>query len=201
MKLEINGIKMKVCKETFRPGGCMTFGIEIDDPGTISEINRITADFKKNDIFLDVGANTGLMSLAINKGKCIAFEPTPEIYRILVKNVLLNNKPIQPVNIAVQNKPRKYGIIREANHGNNHVTDDKKSNLKSVTIDELKLKKVKLIKIDTEGDDNNVLLGAEKTIKKWKPIILIEMNPGDILTNWEYIEEKRVGNNNLWRPK
>ena len=43
--------------------------------------------------------------------------------------------------------------------------------------DDLKLNiKPHFIKIDTEGFDEYVLLGMKKTIKKYKPIFLIEYN-------------------------
>ena len=44
------------------------------------------------------------------------------------------------------------------------------------TLDSFNIKedRVDLLKIDVEGMDNEVLTGSEKTIKKYKPIIMIE---------------------------
>ena len=39
-----------------------------------------------------------------------------------------------------------------------------------------KIKKIDFIKIDTEGHELEVLKGAEKTIKKFKPILMVEKN-------------------------
>jgi hypothetical protein len=53
----------------------------------------------------------------------------------------------------------------------------KKKKVKCRTFDSLKLNiKPHFIKIDTEGFDEFVLSGLKKTIKKFKPIFLIEYN-------------------------
>ena len=51
----------------------------------------------------------------------------------------------------------------------------KKKNVKTIKIDDLK-QNPNLIKIDTEGSEYNVLLTSKKTIKKNKPIIIVEYN-------------------------
>ena len=43
-----------------------------------------------------------------------------------------------------------------------------------ITIDSLNLKDVDIIKVDTEGFEYNVLLGAIKTIERCKPVIQVE---------------------------
>ena len=42
------------------------------------------------------------------------------------------------------------------------------------TLDSFKLKNVGLIKIDVEGNELKTIQGAEKTIKKYKPIVYFE---------------------------
>ena len=46
-----------------------------------------------------------------------------------------------------------------------------------VTIDTLKLKNCGFIKVDVEGGDTAVLRGASKTIKKHRPVIIVESVP------------------------
>jgi hypothetical protein len=41
-------------------------------------------------------------------------------------------------------------------------------------VNEMNLKKIDYIKIDTEGSERNILLGAEETLKEYKPSILME---------------------------
>src|SRR5258706_82750 len=47
-----------------------------------------------------------------------------------------------------------------------------------ITIDSLELPVADYIKIDTEGSELNVLRGAEKTIKRCGPVIIVEQKPG-----------------------
>jgi FkbM family methyltransferase len=43
-------------------------------------------------------------------------------------------------------------------------------------VEKLRLKRVDLIKIDIEGEEYNALKGATKTIKRFKPKIIIEIH-------------------------
>ena len=49
-------------------------------------------------------------------------------------------------------------------------------NIETITIDSLDLDGCDFIKIDVEGFEPLVLLGAEETIRKYKPVILFEKN-------------------------
>lgn len=59
------------------------------------------------------------------------------------------------------------------------------------TLDSFEYIDIGFIKIDVEGYEYKVLLGSEITIKKYKPVILIEQNRGDLeavelLKKWNY---------------
>ena len=62
---------------------------------------------KKNDIVIDVGANTGYYSLRLSSlvgenGKVIAIEPDPQTFNSLTKNCELNNiSNVDTHNIAI----------------------------------------------------------------------------------------------------
>ena len=59
----------------------------------------------------------------------------------------------------------------------NYVIESKNLiQLKVNTIDNLHLSKLDFIKIDVEGDELNVLIGANTTINKFKPTMYIEIN-------------------------
>ncbi len=45
-----------------------------------------------------------------------------------------------------------------------------------LAIDDLGLKRLNFMKLDVEGMEKYVLLGAMKTIEKWHPIIYLETN-------------------------
>jgi len=56
------------------------------------------------------------------------------------------------------------------------ILKKKKKNNYSLTLDNFEIKKIKLIKIDCEGEEFNIIKGAKKTINKTKPIIILEDN-------------------------
>ncbi len=141
-------------------------------------------------IFIDVGAYHGLHTIPIarqlrNKGKVIAVEPCRESLDILKKNIKLNNlNNVEVVEMACSSKEGE-GIynINPINHATNSLVynfGDEKRKIKLTTIDQIvkdkKLKRVNLIKIDTEGEELNVLKGAIKTIKSFSPKIIIEIH-------------------------
>jgi FkbM family methyltransferase len=153
----------------------------------------------KTLLCIDVGANIGEYSKYIlenSNSKVIAFEPMPSSFKKLKKIENIFNDRLYAYNIGIGDKNEtKYlyydkNNLQWANFNSELKKIDylKKSN-KSVkckisTLDnflfknkKLPLKKIDLIKIDTEGYELEVLIGAKKTIKKFKPkYIQIEYN-------------------------
>lgn len=152
---------------------------------------------KKGDTFVDVGAHMGWYSLNAasivgNNGKVIAFEPNPSCVVGFNKNTIGLNKY---KNIILE----KIALSDKAKIAEFWIGDDMggslvKENTERLTIDRsriesIKIKtktfdsyikkyndlKIKLIKIDVEGAEVQVLKGAEKYLKKYKPDILIEV--------------------------
>ena len=136
----------------------------------------------KKRCFVDIGANVGIYSYYyMNRfEKIIAFEP-------LIKYCKLNSlksKKIIIHNCAISDKqgetmlytPVKKGIEVPSNSSLNKIGYDCVENLiKIKTLDEFNLTDVDLIKIDVEGHEAKVLNGALDTIKRNKPILIIEI--------------------------
>ncbi len=160
-------------------------------------LNKVCA--KKPTLCIDVGANIGEYSQYIldnSNSKIIAFEPMPKSFKKLnsIKEKFVNR--LYTYNIAIGDKEEIKKIYYDKNnlHWSNFNSELKKINYlkntkKSIkckisTLDnfiyknkKILIKKIDLIKIDTEGYELEVLIGAEKTIKKFKPkYIQIEYN-------------------------
>jgi len=140
-------------------------------------------------VFIDVGANIGKYSIILGKklndtGKVLAFEPMPEIFKILKKNIDLNNlQNIIPIEIALGDEEGyiEFYLDKENVGGGGHSLVKKTENKIKVQVKKLdnilknlKIKNVDLIKIDVEGAEADVLKGAEKTLKKYHPRIIFE---------------------------
>lgn len=154
---------------------------------------------KKMDVFLDVGTNIGYYSILGGKFnpdlKVIAFEPSEGAMIYACENVRINKLEsiIKVEPLALSNKTERLDFYNVTNpkfptihnlSGEHNLTASKdkikyvKTKADGIMLDqyfdENKLKRVDLIKIDTEGSEYLILKGAEDVIKKHRPIIICE---------------------------
>lgn len=143
----------------------------------------------KIDLIIDVGANVGqfaeLMFGLGFKGKVVSIEPLPEAYKILKEKSSKNLNWIVPERMALGDETGEIEINVSANSvsssildiRNEHVSSEpdskyiKKELTKIFTLDDIfesivgDAKNV-LLKIDTQGYEENVLIGAKNALKK-----------------------------------
>jgi FkbM family methyltransferase len=146
-------------------------------------------------VAVDVGANIGTHALLMgwqagSTGHVLAIEPHPSIFRRLVANIRLNRlSHIQPYQMALAEwagqsvlyaKPETFPNQGMANM---YLGDWEPTNWVEIpiivqTLDELVkaagCPRVDLIKIDTEGNEYQVLLGGQETICTYRPYVLFE---------------------------
>jgi FkbM family methyltransferase len=152
---------------------------------TISEIPKWV---KKGGLALDVGAHVGIITLILSRlvgvsGKVVSFEPDPFTSKFFDKN--LNWNKISNVTLVRAGVGKKDGNSRlyrssEDPADNRLFNSDNRSEsvkIKVVALDSRIKDKVDFIKIDVQGLENDVILGASKLIKKYKPVLLIEFWP------------------------
>ena len=140
---------------------------------------------------IDVGAQSGLYSLYskyLKNATFYSFEPFPETFSLLEENLSLNNiNNVFSFNIGLSNIAGKMILNTSTGHFGYHTlgnkplrfTDIKPIKIQVDTVDNLFYAKnipVDFIKIDTEGWEYYILLGAEKTINKYRPVIQLEWN-------------------------
>lgn len=149
---------------------------------------------KRGMVIFDIGANIGYYSLILARfvgetGKVYAFEPDPENYRLLVKNIKTNGyKNIIAIQKAVSNKAGTINFyLSEEHRGDHRLYDSGDSRrvikVKATTIDRFSNGKINpdVIKVDVQGAEFLVLLGMKKTIKRNKKIrIFCEFWPSSI---------------------
>lgn len=135
----------------------------------------------EGDVCVDIGANIGTVTLAmLRRGAVVhAFEPHPVSYACLVHNCAVHiGAKFKTYKKALGNECCKIKIDThgcENNIGMAYVSKGK-PNGEMITLDSLGLKNVKYIKIDAEGFEPQILMGAIDTISESKPIIDIEVN-------------------------
>jgi FkbM family methyltransferase len=141
------------------------------------ELHNQLRKIRDCDIYIDVGACVGTSSLLLEKGTCYAFEFDPEALIELKNNIALNpTKKVVVVESPVSNEEVGYELKRKDRLGDTYLIKNCCSTQKTVTLDNYfkNLKNIKVIKIDAEGQDYNVLLGARRTLKKLHPWIIVE---------------------------
>jgi len=130
---------------------------------------------KKGMTVLDIGAHIGYYTLlAANlvgeNGRVFAFEPHPHNFAVLEKNVRINGyKNIVLVQKAVSDKSEYTNLFlgkRSGLHSLSNRVGKKSIVVETVTLDEIFDKdcQVDIIKIDVEGAEMLVLLGANRVI-------------------------------------
>lgn len=142
------------------------------------------------DTFLDVGAHGGLYTIIASmkvkeNGKVLSFEPNPLNLNFLRLNIKLNG--LNNINVIPKAVGDKSGKIRLFYSTHETALTSAKGMGKNMievvvtTIDEAagKLDFVKIMKVDTEGYDWNVLKGALKTLRKVR-FVIVEQNTSNI---------------------
>lgn len=168
-----------------------------DQSGTEQNIlssTIIEGPYEHKDVFLDegdyvidAGANIGLFSIFAarkvgSKGKIFSFEPISETKKILNDNIALNEiKNIESFQLALgqKNEYRKFFLDpQRLSRASGFFKEGKESDkVKVLALDEFleeeEISKIDFLKADIEGMERDLLRGAKKTIKKFKPKISI----------------------------
>jgi len=139
---------------------------------------------------VDVGANIGYYSVLLaEKLKTVyAYEPEKVNFEILEKNIRDNKfKNVEAKRLAVGSKNAEIKLVKsKENYGDHRVFNYElriknyeliKEETKIIRLDDEIKEKVDLIKIDTQGWEPEVILGAKKIIEKDKPVIFLEYWP------------------------
>ena len=179
-------------------------------------------------VAIDCGANFGAHTVEWSRhmfgwGNVIAIEAQEKIYYALCGNVAINNcLNAKVIFAAVGSEVREILVpspdyLQPASFGSLELRESKSNEfigqkidyqeanctkIKQMTIDQLQLERVDLLKIDVEGMEADALAGAETTIRNHKPQLFVEwiksdrMSIADLLNGWGY-RHYVVGSNML----
>jgi len=145
----------------------------------------------KGDIVIDAGANIGLFTLILSRlvgqtGKVFALEPCPPVVEKLLFNMHSNKiENVVVIPEALSNKLGTLDLFWRADDSNEgqatfwkNQASDMSAVVKTRTIDSIvqdhKISKVKLVKMDIQGAEFLALQGALETLKEFRPIIVFE---------------------------
>jgi len=130
---------------------------------------------RPKDIVIDVGANIGTVSLASaslvgDLGRVIAFEPSPRIFNFLKKNVYVNRfNNVILHNCAVGDRQGEVYFSDQRYDDQNKILSQGGQKVPMITLDERVSTiqgRIRLLKIDVEGYEKFVFIGASKTLAR-----------------------------------
>lgn len=174
--------------------GALAYAFVVDGDFEKTEREFIQRFLRPGDVFLDVGANAGLYSVLAAKrvgdqGKIHAFEPDPGGFSLLRVNVDLNdvrNVILNRMVVSNDNGVVKFGSCPDAAFSSmrQNAYHQTRGNLEWFEVDSVsldayverqRLERVDLVKVDVEGAELDVLLGASVVLRRTPaPVLMIE---------------------------
>lgn len=160
---------------------------------------------RPKDVVLDIGANIGYYTLLLShlvgpEGLVVAVEPHPKNFHLLHLNLRLNGvNNVETLQAAVSDKEGD-AILFEAEGSNWHAlhstdrTTNKGIRVTTLTIDAIARqvsRPIALIRMDIEGWEHRALIGAQETLRRDRPALIMEVHP-------EYLPPEELKQMLLW---
>ncbi len=161
------------------------------------ELSRLTSVLKPGDVVIEVGAHVGSMTLGLARavgpgGAVYAFEPQVGVYCLLAANMALNGldqvRPVQAL-VGAQAGWRSAPHTAEGMTNQGAVSFVGRPILPTGGADLIQqimlddwfrdLDRLRLLKIDVEGMEPEVLTGATELVRRLRPVIQAECTRPD----------------------
>lgn len=180
------------------------FGNALDTGWDEHVLRAINSVLKPSDVFYDVGANAGYMSLSVAsrglQNQIYAFEPLPELAAALAASARSNefdNLTVVKGALADRDEGMEFFLPSHSIHAS--FVSREKSAIRlwvegfrlDTLIERGLIPPPNVIKIDVEGAEMQIFRGAEKTLAQYKPALIFECDenslrfghsPGKVLT-------------------
>jgi FkbM family methyltransferase len=184
-------------------------GIYISRETIEPEFNFLNQFIDAGDVFIDVGANTGIYTLKAAKrtgenGVVISLEPFPEMLGEIAHNVKINrfnNVRLRGLCAAGNTGPDAFWTNFSMPNSFSLLKRDENAvsfSVLKVRLDDLiiweKLTRCNYIKIDAEGAEQEIIEGAKQIIATYRPIIQAEVSISDFkvsLDNYSVFQAKK----------
>jgi FkbM family methyltransferase len=165
----------------------------------VRTLKRYETLIREGDVVLDIGANVGAHTLPLaqlvgKSGRVYAFEPTRYAFTKQLANIALNPElapriSAQQMMLTSSNAAELPSAVYSSwplesakdlhvdHHGRLMTTEGARPCTLDTFLTENGVTRVDFIKIDVDGNEAAVLRGADATLQKFKPRIMIELAP------------------------
>jgi FkbM family methyltransferase len=151
-----------------------------------AEVVFLASLLREGDVFVEAGANIGSITIPLAKkvtsqGKALVFEPQERIYKLLLENLEGNALTwVAPICKGLGEGHYRTGYTESKwNCGGVELNAAGENETEVITLDDLRLTRLDLLKLDVEGMEAEVLLGARDTIARCRPLIYAEDAQGE----------------------
>ena len=151
-------------------------------------VEMLEKHVEPGSVVVEVGAHVGSHTLPIARmvgrcGRVYAFEPQRKLYRELHRNLALNGiTNVVPLRYAIgagEARIIEMDLPTPGNEGGTGIgTGGDEAELRN--LDSFRFERVSVLKIDVERYEDEVLDGAVDTIRRNRPVVLIEIMGGNI---------------------
>jgi FkbM family methyltransferase len=160
-----------------------------------SDASALPRFISAHDHVVDIGANLGVFSrflarLVGPRGRVYAFEPIPQTFDFLCENIRKLRLPqVQPLPFALSDREHTESMViptyrwgAECWYDARMKTGQEQPGWREIqvecrTLDSFQLPKISFIKCDANFHELAVLRGGIETIRRYHPVMLIEVNP------------------------
>ncbi len=115
-------------------------------------------------------------------GTVLAFEPNPTAFECLKHNMKAYEN-VTVFNLGLGAFPGVLGIKSNDNLGMARLTAGGAGQISVVTLDSFNLGKLDFMKMDVEGFEPQVIAGARETLRRCRPVLLVEIQKECLLLN------------------
>lgn len=146
---------------------------------------KISKFVDSHDTVVQAGGHCGLYSYQYSNifKNVYTFEPETINFNCLTENIK-NKSNIKRFNKGLGKENTKMSLQINNRNTGKHIIIEQEGNIEIVKLDDFNLDTLDLIHFDLEGYELPALIGAEKTIEKFKPLIVLETN--DLCLNFNY---------------
>jgi len=186
-------LKMRIDRSAFMGSSIYWFGYH-----AFNELQVLNKILKPGMVFADVGANQGEFTLfaarRVGSGRVLAFEPVDTLHRHLIENIAMNGfENVMTYDFGLSDQKGEHSIYtsddREVHYSLHDglctlfPTEQRSQVMGKVRVgvfdemfDSTDLSRLDVMKVDVEGSELPALRGAERSLRKYKPILFVEIN-------------------------
>lgn len=185
----------------------------------VEELEQVLRLLPEQRVAVQAGGNLGVYPrwLARHFADVYTFEPAPDLFELLVRNVPEDN--VVKLQAALGDAPHTTNVARTrrndperpAHAGLTHVKGI--GRLPVIKLDSLGLQHCDLLCLDVEGYELFALRGADETLARCKPVIVLELNDrwlaeyghrvtmvASFLMSRGYVHHSNLRSDSVWVP-